>query len=157
MMGMFKKSLRTTKGSIIADAAVSLPLFILAIAALLSLMVRVYLEEQAYASLSENTIILSYESSLDSALDYKCEYQAVGKNTMICLVYRPFVSECTSRQNDAFVYIYRKSGTKYHQKNCSVLNYKNDYEQVSLSEAENLGYTPCELCRVGGFDYFKKR
>ena len=36
------------------------------------------------------------------------------------------------------------AGTKYHKAGCSYLN--DSKEQISLQEAQSLGYTPCAFC-----------
>lgn len=152
------KSSSTTKGSIICDTAISLPILILSISMLLSLLVNIYREDKAYADMVQDANVLSVSFDLDDEIDCKKLFRILPSGEYLCIFYRPFVSECTNRDSGSkMVYIYTKSGNRYHNENCSILKRLKDFTLVSIEDAEAMGYTPCELCKEGGVDYFKKK
>ncbi len=149
----------TSKGSIIADASIALPAFILAFSLILSLIYEAGEEDALYRKLSEDTVS---GSVIIGALDVDIPFMlAVGttktRSVRKEVCYRPFCGESSDLKNrDVAVYIFPKSGTRYHIAGCSTLDRNQGYIAVSRSEAKSLGYTECMLCGLGRKDYFKK-
>jgi hypothetical protein len=55
------------------------------------------------------------------------------------------VTGCSSSQTEAQTVYITKSGQKYHSANCRHI--RNSGNPISLSKAQDQGYTPCSLCQ----------
>ena len=151
---------KKSHGSVTADASLSLPVFILCFALLFSLIYEAAEEDALYRKLSEeaNTAGLVM-GTLDVDVPFmiaagKTKTREIGRE----LFYRPFCGESEgAKQRDVTVYIFPKSGVRYHVAGCSTMDYNPNYTAVMKSEAIDMGYTECRLCGNGGYDYFKKR
>lgn len=154
---MYQKSLNTAKGSVIAEAAVTLPVFIISMVLLFSLISQASAEDRLYKKLAEEANFFSAAIAPGEAdIPFLLAMGATGKNNVTrMLLYRPFVGESYDF-GEEYVYIYPKSGKRYHVIGCSTIDNNGNYEKVSLSEAEERGFSPCRLCCNGGIDYFKK-
>ena len=156
---LFPCIFHTSKGSVTVDASISLPVFILSFALLLSLIYEAAEEDALYRDLARE---LNIASSAAGAANIEVPFMvAIGKTKTRginrSLYYRPFSGESAEvRQRDTTVYIFPRSGTRYHVAGCSTMDRHDGYVSISKQEAISLGYTECRLCGFGGRDYFKK-
>ncbi len=157
---MYGSVSRTSKGSITVDASIALPLFILAMALLMSLIYESAEEDALYRKLTQEA---GSASVLLGAADIEVPFMiAIGKTKTRGitreLYYRPFYGESAEVKNrDTTVYVFPKSGKRYHIAGCSTMDRNPNYRAMSKSQAISMGYTECKLCGYGGHDYFKKR
>ncbi len=148
----------TNKGGVMIDAAMVLPVLILAVVLILSLMKESQEESRLYRDLCQKANDTSYVAELvDTDLPFLF---TSGKTDTYhfrrTLFYRPFWGESEiDAEQFSLVCVFPKSGVKYHRKNCSTVENNNNYEVLTLKEAEDRGYLPCKLC-FDGPDYFKK-
>ena len=148
------------RGSVTADASISLPVFILCFALLFSLIYEAAEEDALYRKLSEEANTAGF---VMGALDVDVPFMIAAGQTKTRkigreLFYRPFCGESEgAKQRDVTVYIFPKSGVRYHVAGCSTMDYNPNYIAVMRTEAISRGYTECRLCGQGGYDYFKKR
>ena len=156
---MFGSTLRTGKGSITADASLSLPVFILCLSLLFSLIYQAAEEDSLYRKLcAEANTVSTVLGTIDADLPFMVTAgQTVSRKTAKAVFYRPFCGESSDvRRKDITVYIFPKSGIRYHVAGCSTMEHNSAYIPVSKTEAVAGGYTECRLCGTGGYDYFKK-
>ncbi len=157
---MFCRSSRTSKGSYTVDASLTLPVFVLCFSILLSLVFEAAEEDALYRKLSEEA---NAGSSVIGAVGVDVPFMIASGVTRTREIekevfYRPFCGESEAvKQRDVTVYVFPKSGVRYHVAGCSTMDRNPDYVAISKSEAVAGGYTECRLCGVGGTDYFKKR
>ncbi len=157
---MSRSTFATSKGSFIADASVAFPVFILAMALLLSLIYEAAEEDTLYGKLS---LEAGAAGTVIGAVDIDVPFMiAMGKTKTRGIYreiyYRPFCGESEDiKRRDSTVYIFPKYGSRYHVAGCSTMDRNTAYLAIPKSEAIRRGYTECMLCRQGGKDYFKKR
>jgi len=129
------------KGSIITDAAICLPIFILSVCALLSLIVKTGSEEVNFEKMAVKAqlISVSYAASLsdDEAVHYM---SSEGQH----LAYRCFTGLDDSK-GGMLVYVFPKSGERYHVAGCRTLN-PGEIDTVLTDEIRR-GYKPCSICK----------
>lgn len=147
----------TSKGSIITDAALVLPIFILAVLLIFSLIREAAEESRLYKDLctaAGKPAVLSLYA--EANVDYLTKSGKTDTyDIQRTVYYRPFCGESEdSEYAYSLVCIYPKAGIKYHRKRCSTVENNSNYVTVTLKEAEEAGYLPCKLC-YGGPDYFK--
>ena len=113
--------LRTSKGSVTVDASVFLPLFILSFALLLSLIYEAAEEDALYKKLA---LVSMSGSSVIGMSGAELPFMISAGTTKSrgitrSVYYRPFCGESEEvRQRDVTVYIFTKSGTRYHRAGC---------------------------------------
>ena len=154
------------KGSIIVDAAIIIPVFILAFAALLSLINLAGYEAKAYASMMESESAacklialsgleetpLSLTSYTDSGIriDNILTDFRITQKEVLSESYRPFVGQSDGNDLSSYrtVYICPRYGTVYHTGLCWALTNNNvQYESVTKKEALSRGFTrQCGIC-----------
>lgn len=129
----------TKKGSIIVDAAISIPIFVLSMCFLLSMMIHIGREETAVSKmlkLSQSTSIACAASGMD-VVD-----ELVLADEGHILLYRPFVGK--TKNVDDMVYIFPKSGKRFHVDGCSTL--KEGEITSILTNQIRKKYQPCKIC-----------
>jgi len=141
-IGKFGKhiDINSRKGSIIVDAAISIPIFVLSMCFLVSIIKSIGREESAMAKMLETSKATSMAcASLDLCIADELFLYDEGH----VLVYRPFIGESRTEDNE-MVYIFPKSGLRFHVDGCSTLK----EGQVSLVLTDNLRgkYSACKLC-----------
>jgi len=150
----------TSKGSVIADTSISLPIFILCFSLLFSLIYEAGEEDALYRRLAEDA---NMGSAALGVIDLDVPFMIVSGRTKTRglerhVLYRPFCGESKDvRVRDVTVYIFPRSGKRYHIAGCSTIDRHPDHITVTRSEAIAAGYTECLLCGKGGRDYFKRR
>lgn len=130
---------RHKRGSIIVDAAISIPIFVLSMCFLLSMIIHVGREETAMAKmlkLSQSTSIACAASGMD-IVD-----ELVLTDEGHFLLYRPFVGK--TKNIDDMVYIFPKSGQRYHIDGCSTLK-EGEITSVLTNDIRRR-YKPCKIC-----------
>lgn len=138
------------------DAAVCIPVFVISIGMLLGLLVQAGKEEARYIQLTKIAQAAMAIPAETESGEVRVVFPA-GK-ALIHLCYRPWIgAEDDGLADQEIVYIFPKSGKKYHIPGCSLIKeYPSNYEAISLSEAESRGYGACQLC-VGGLHTFEKK
>ena len=161
-----KKALFTNEdGTIIVDAAICLPIFIILMAIMMMLTIQCGIEEAAYTRLadearesckliaasglngSELTVSESIHTNVPVPAGFAQRLDAKARIT-----YRPFIGEsddfaaaCTD-----LIFIFPKYGEKYHGDGCIMFKiYPDNYTVMRKDEAIAAGYTACMLCGGG--------
>ena len=156
---MSGSTLRTDRGSVTADATISLPVFILCLSLLFSLIYQAAEEDSLYRKLcTEANTVSAALGTIDADLPFMVAAgQTKTRKTGKAVFYRPFCGESDDvRRKDITVYIFPKSGIRFHVAGCSTMDHNPAYVAVTKTEAVARGYTECRLCGAGGYDYFKK-
>jgi len=154
---MIKK--KKSKGTVIIDATLTLPIFILSMVLIINCILQCAYEAKLYKELCEDISLMSvFQSDAYSLKDYSVLSGVTSKfGVYINVYYRPFLGDLTDENSDyENVYIFKKSGKKYHYPGCSTMDYNANYTVVTKVEALSNGYDACKLCSPGGKDYFKK-
>ena len=151
-MGIISKKILSRKsGSIIVDASLSLPVFIIAMAMLIGLIAKCAEEDNAYRELLRKSEFKSDAMAAVNAEWEECRSSVRLEHAKITLVYKPFVGACGS--DSPLVFVFPKAGARYHLDGCMILTRSSteegDYVIMSEDEAAKNGYTPCMLC-LGG-------
>ncbi len=140
------------KGSVIIDAAICVPAFVIAIGMLLGILIQAGKEEAAFERMS-----LAAQASLAAELgEDEIEISFPAGKAVMHLCYRPWTgAKDDADKKDKIVYIFPKFGERYHIPGCSLIKeYPENYEAVTMSEAEERGFSACKLC-VGGLHLFE--
>lgn len=137
-----KKVFRTSKkGSLIVDAAICLPIFIIAICSILGLIRQVLFEEENFKKIAnESQGLCALYASTGIDLD-GIQYLSSEKER---LAFIPF-SGHTDSEGDCLVYIFPKSGRRYHIIGCSTL--KAGEIETILTDKVRKTYKPCQICK----------
>lgn len=132
--------INSKRGSIIVDAAICIPIFVLSMCFLISIILSIGKEENAMA----NMLKTSRASSLACATMDLCVVEDLtlyGEGHT--LVYRPFVGESRAVDNE-MVYIFPKRGLRFHVEGCGTL--KEGQLSVVLTADVRVKYSACKLC-----------
>lgn len=153
------------RGSIIVDAAISLPIFLLAMCTILSLLLQVGREDNAMLSMFKTSqtvtrTLATVGYTTGGVLDSNTLEQGSGEliNSLSqdgrgdlylfkeghVLVFRPFIGEKSDSDGDR-VYIFPKYGERYHIEGCSTLH--NGERVAVLTDKVRRQYKACEICK----------
>lgn len=175
-MELLRRRIATEKGAVMVDAAITMPLFIIAIAMLLMAIRIMNIEEnKTYQMVTENEVLsempgLAFtvnDPARELYIDRVCYNVKILNNKFpfkgaffsrvvgeITLPYRGFVGESDDPYDSQSVVIFpknegsEKTTPKYHGTDCWQLkaHRKNQMELVTRAEAEQRGYSPCLIC-----------
>ena len=133
------------KGSVLVDAAICIPLFVLAMAAVLGLIVQAGKEQKAYSRLTAIA-----DASMAVQAFGEITIPAAAGDALIQICFRPWIGESDSDTASSYVYVFPKYGEKYHIQGCFTMEmYPENYFPMDRKEAETKGYAPCRVC-IGG-------
>jgi len=134
-------SINRKRGSIIVDAAISIPIFVLSMCYLITIILGIGKEEKAVAKMLE----LSKATSIASIATGST---VIDELTLFdeghVLLYRPFVGANSSADSD-MVYIFPKSGERYHVDGCTTLK-EGEICSVLTNDIRRR-YEPCKICK----------
>jgi len=128
------------KGNLIVDAAITLPIFILAMVLVLSFFLKAGTEDNAVSWMlkASQTESMVFASSGENVVDEVPLYKEGH-----VLLFRPFTGEKKGVCYDK-VYIFPKYGKRYHIDGCSTLQ---GGEKVDiLTDKVRKKYSPCKIC-----------
>ena len=138
---LFRRILTSKKGSLLVDAAVCIPVFILAMAAILSLVLHVGTEEKNFREMAEQSQVLTVAYAAAGIDDDRIHYlHSDGQN----LAFRPF-SGADDSGGDTLVYIFPKRGERYHIAGCPTM--KPGEIETILTDQIRRSYRACEICK----------
>lgn len=152
------------RASVIVDAAVCLPVFLLAMGLILCLMMEIRAEENEFCILTDKAVKdmqvkgavyrLSHGSVSVQGVREKRASVSVrlpsiadkGKTKAVeYLVYRPFIgAEEDPERGDTRVYVFPKRGQRYHTRECFIL--QEGAVEVILSKNLRKKYKACTIC-----------
>ncbi len=129
------------KGSLIVDAAISIPIFVLAICSILGLVKQVAFEEKHFKELADKSrqLCAVYASSGIDPED--TQFLSLEKER---LAFKAFCGLKDS-EGDRLVYIFPKRGERYHIIGCSTL--KAGEVETVLSDSIRRKYKACQICK----------
>ncbi len=139
-------------GSLFIDAAISIPVFVLAIAAILGIITECGRASADYermraqaAAVTDSCVISELPEGARTLTAFS------GRRSM---EYRPFIGEgdWDDVLEDAEVLVFPAYGIRYHRENCMIVTRKGAdgrWEKTTKRNAEKEGYTPCLLCIEG--------
>lgn len=164
------KSINKKRGTIIVDAAISLPIFLLAMCTILSLLLQVGREDNAMLSMFKTSQTVTRTlaatgyttgqgvsdeflgalgqdnegiiSALGQGSDSRGDLYLYKEGHV--LVFRPFIGEKSDSDGDR-VYIFPKYGERYHIEGCSTLH--NGERVAVLTDKVRRQYKACEICK----------
>lgn len=123
------------------DAAVCFPVFILAFAAILSLVLHIGTEEKNFMEMAGRSQVLTVAYAAAGMDDDSIHYlHTEGQN----LAFRPF-SGTDDTSGDTLVYIFLKRGERYHVAGCPTMQ-PGEIETV-LTDKIRKQFKACELCK----------
>lgn len=129
------------KGSLIVDAAISIPIFVLAICSIIGLVKQATFEEKNFKELAEKSqqLCIVYASSGIDPVD--TQYLSLDKER---LAFKAFCGLRDS-EGDRLVYIFPKRGERYHIIGCSTL--KAGEVETVLTDSIRRKYKACQICK----------
>jgi len=123
------------------DAAVCIPVFVLAMAAILSLVLHIGTEEKNFREMAEKSQRLTVAYAAAGLNDSSVHYlHSEGQN----LAFRPF-SGVDDKDGDTLVYIFPKRGERYHIAGCPTM--KAGEIETILTDQIRRRYKACEICK----------
>ncbi len=152
------------RASVIVDAAVCLPVFLLAMGLILCLMMEIRAEENEFCILTDKAVkdmqvkgavyrlshgsvsvqgVREKRASVSVRLPYIADK---GKTKAVeYLVYRPFIgADGDPDRGDTRVYVFPKRGQRYHTRECFIL--QEGAVEVILSKDLRKKYKACTIC-----------
>ena len=149
------------------DAAICLPVFLLAIGLIMCLMMEIEAEEQAFHRLCASAVSdMQLEGAVhrlgiggffvdgvrekSKKVSVKIPNIGSGKRTdaLEYIVYRPFIgAEESEEADDTRVYVFPKRGQRYHIRSCIIL--REGAVETVLSKALRKKYSSCKICKPG--------
>ena len=140
---MFRRILTNKKGSLLVDAAVCIPVFILAMAAILSLVLHIGTEEKNFREMAGKSQLLTVAYATAGLDDGSIHYlHSEGQS----LAFRPFTG-ADDTAGDTLVYIFPKRGERYHVAGCPTMQ-PGEIETI-LTDQIRRRYRACEICKPG--------
>lgn len=153
------------KGTVTIDAAIGLPVFLLAMGLLLCLMLQLEAEERrfcelrdraltdmeirgAVSRLSRGNLVVEGVRELKSRVRLKLPSLSAQKKTdaLEYLVYRPFIgAQSEAAEDDTRVYVFPKRGQRYHIRSCIIL--QEGAVETVLSSQLRKRYAACRICK----------
>jgi len=125
---------------LIVDAAISIPVFLIAMITILSLVLQLGKEAQAVNKMLK-TSVLSSKGFAAAGLSIDMPMFLYGEGHVLC--YRPFCGEGAELDSDR-VYIFPKRGERFHVDGCSTM--KDGEIGTVLTNDIKRKYSPCKIC-----------
>lgn len=131
---------QSKRGSIMVDAAISIPIFVLAMCSVLGMINKVGKEETGVAKMLSLSQV-SCKAIATTGLDVVEELVLYDEGHI--LLYRPFVGEPSYVDTDR-VFIFPKAGIRYHIQGCSTM--RDGQLTEILTDTLRRKYSPCKIC-----------
>ena len=129
------------RASIIVDAAVALPIFLLSMCLILSLILNAGKEDNGVLKMLKLSLASSKAIAV-SGMDVVDELVLTDSGHI--LLYRPFIGEKHGTDSE-WVYIFPKRGERYHVDGCSTM--KNGDIVSILTDEIRRRYSACKICK----------
>lgn len=130
------------RGSILIDAAICIPLFVISMALIIGLIIQAGKEQRAYSRL---TALADAAMAVQSSGEITIP--AAAGDALIQICYRPWIGLSDSDEASSYVYVFPKYGERYHIQGCFTMErYPENYFPMDRKEAEEKGYSPCLVC-----------
>lgn len=173
-----KRLFINNSGSVIVDAAICLPIFIVCMAIMMMLIIQCGVEDAEFTKLVKSAEsscdiiaasgseyggfsecykdicldnVITIDKRVDTAVPVPKSFEQ-GIDAYEVLTYRAFVGESKqfSVVNEVQIYVFPKYGERYHIAGCKMFRiYPDNYIVMFKNEAIEKGYTPCKLCGGG--------